>query len=188
MNAKLITMDGAAGEITIFDFDPLKMNDFEAGLHFFKVISVLNPGIMLSDIIQNDGMSGWWTDLKHAVGDVKDGIGDVISDTYSLVGRNLSDAIDLTVRTAGDEGLQDAIARGGAAYATGGVSEGIRGFFSGASGGQTEDDNAISKAGAAWKVSLENPAIIGGIMIALIAIVGIAALFGGGKKDVPKNG
>lgn len=187
MNPKLITMEGSAQEMTIFDFDPLKMNDFEAGLHFFKVVSVMRPGIRFSDMIEGFGMSGWWTDLKHAVGDVKDGIGDVVSDTWGLVGRHSSDALNLAVRTAGDDDLQNAIARGAAAYGTGGISEGVMAFFGNAAGKQTEDDNAISRAGAAWKMSLENPMLIGGIFVGLIALVGLAALIGGGRRSDVKN-
>jgi hypothetical protein len=70
-------------------------------------------------------MAGWWTDLKHAAGDIKDGVGDVLKDTVSTVGSIGGD----TVRLATDPKVISGASQLGAAYATGGGSSAVTGLL-----------------------------------------------------------
>jgi hypothetical protein len=180
MNAKLITMEGlnqSNKPLSVLDLDPTKMNDFEAGLHMLKVVSELYPGITKYDLIQPEIMGNVWTFAKRAIGDVKDGIGDVISDSMGLFGRHSGDMI----RLATDEQVIDGVSRAASAYATGGQSEALSSFFQNVGIRPKAGEDPISLAGAQWKSSLSNPMIIGGIVAALILIVGVSALASRGK-------
>jgi len=123
----LITMQGprrpGAGA-----FDISKMSNFEAGVATLVLINDVYPGARFSDLpniaarVSAEPLAGWWTSLKSGLGDIKDGIGDVLKDTFSTVGGGAGDAI----RLASDPKVIDAASRAGSAYATGGASEGAR--------------------------------------------------------------
>jgi hypothetical protein len=144
--------------------DPTGKNDFDAGLLFFAAVSRMYPGITWDDILQPQRMAGWLTDLGHAVGNVKDGIGDVLKDTVSTVG----DIGGSTVRLAADPAVASAITRAGSAYATGGASEGANSIMA-ALGNifSPQGQQVVSQAGAAYKqnvggFSFSNPWVLGG--------------------------
>ncbi len=127
-NPLLVSMSGP------MDFDYNKMSDFEAGLGALALIGQLYPGItfgQLPDLALKRpvAMGGWLTDLTKgvtsAVGNVKDGIGDVLKDTFTTVGGAGGDV----VRLATDKNvLQGASAIGGA-YLTGGASAALDGIL-----------------------------------------------------------
>jgi len=133
MNPKLITMAGP-DSISLSD-----VNDFEAGLIFLSNVARLYPGIKFRDLQglatgQDISTMGWsltggltalGNGFVSTVGNIKDGVGDVLKDTASFIG----DSTGSAVRLVSDEKVADTIARAGTAYATGGGSEGARGFF-----------------------------------------------------------
>ncbi len=139
-NPLLVTMSGP------MDFDYNKMSDFEAGLGALALIGTLYPGVKFGDLPalaakRPIAMGGWLTDLTKgvtsAVGNIKDGVGDVLKDTVSAVGGVGGDV----VRLATDKNvLQGASAIGGA-YLTGGASAALDGVLgsSGPSGNAITD-------------------------------------------------
>lgn len=135
----LVTMAGPRGG---FDLD--SMSNFEAGIAVLVALDKVYPGIRWRDLPALAGrpeiMGGWWTDLKKSVGDVKDGIGDVLKDTFDYVG----EAGGATVRLATDEKVIDGASRIGTAYATNGGSEGIRQLFGGGGGSGSPADAILS--------------------------------------------
>lgn len=120
MKNSLISMAGPT------DFDVSKMSNFEAGIAALTVASSVYPGLTwgrLADLVTGrEKMGGWWTDLKHVAGDIKDGVGDVLKDTGDWVGDKGGEII----RLGTDEKVIDGASRLGTAYATGGGSEGAR--------------------------------------------------------------
>lgn len=158
--------------------DPRGKSDFDAGLLFFAAAARMMPGLTWQDIANPQFMAGWFTDLKKAVGSVKDGIGDVLKDTVNFVGKKGGEA----VRLATDPQVADTVARAGAAYATGGASEGagsamdaLKNIFT------TPGRQTVEVAGAAYKQSFgldfRNPWVIGGAIG--LGVLTVAALAGG---------
>lgn len=145
--------------------DPRGKSDFDAGLLFLGAVARMMPGLTWDDIQRPQFLAGWWTDFKHSVGDVKDGIGDVLKDTAKTVASFGGD----TVRLAADPKVADTVTRAASAYATGGASEGAAGVFDALksiftpSGQQT-----VEAAGAAYKqsygFSFSNPWVLGGTL------------------------
>ncbi|HEX6827200.1 MAG TPA: hypothetical protein VF077_12855 [Nitrospiraceae bacterium] len=126
MNPLLVTMHGENS------LDVGSLSNFEAGLAFLTLVDKMAPGItwgQLDDLARGygagDRLAGWWTDLKHSVGDVKDGIGDVLKDTVSVVGGIGGD----TVRLGTDPKVLSGVSQLGMAYATGGGSAGVSGLL-----------------------------------------------------------
>lgn len=143
MNPIVVTMSGPE-EIYV-----PALSNFEAGIAFLTVMNKLAPGITFGELAAAiDGtpgrMAGWWTDLKHAAGDIKDGVGDVLVDT----GKYLAGAAGDSVRLVTDEKVIDGASRLGTAYATSGGSEGVRGVLGSAA--QPVLD-FISSLGASFK-------------------------------------
>lgn len=158
MNAPaLVTM---AGPNSLPDLS--RMSNFEAGIATLVSLAKVYPGIRFRDIpslLEPERMSGWWTDLKHTVGDVKDGIGDVLKDTYSAVGKDAGDALRLVT----DKKVIDGASRIGTAYATDGGSEGVRNLFGGDGSGSPVDAlmNFISNLGSSAKSQNKQAASVG---------------------------
>lgn len=126
MNPLLVTMHGGNS------LDVRGLSNFEAGLAFLTLVDKMAPGItweQLDDLARGygagDRMSGWLTDLGHAVGQVKDGIGDVLKDTVSTVG-SIGGS---TVRLATSPNVINGVSQMGAAYATGGGSTAVTGLL-----------------------------------------------------------
>jgi len=122
MKNSLISMAGPT------DFDVSKLSNFEAGIAALMVAAQVYPGLTWGDVARltaGEKMGGWWTDLKHVAGDVKDGVGDV----FKGVGDWVGDKGGEVVRLGTDEKVIDGASRLGTAYATGGGSEGARGFL-----------------------------------------------------------
>lgn len=126
MNPLLVTMHGENS------LDVRGLSNFEAGIAFLTLVDKMVPGItwgQLDDLARGygagDRLAGWWTDLKHAAGDVKDGIGDVLKDTVSTVGSIGGD----TVRLATSPTVIAGASQLGAAYATGGGSSAVTGLL-----------------------------------------------------------
>jgi len=142
--------------------DPRDKSDFDAGLLFFGALARMMPGVTWDDL-QMRRMAGWWTDLKHAVGDVKDGVGDVLKDTFTTAAGATGDV----VRLATDKKVADTVSRAATAYATNGASEGMGSALDALRTIFTGDGQAtVQTAGAAYKQSYgftwSNPWVIGG--------------------------
>lgn len=152
--------------------DPTGKSDFDAGLLFFAAVARMYPGLTWDDILHPQLMGrSWFTrqvdNLTHAVGNVKDGIGDVLKDSISTLG----DVGGSTIRLAADPSVAGAISRAGSAYATGGASEGVNSFL--ASLGSIfspQGQQVVSAAGASYKqnvsggFSFSNPWVLGGVL------------------------
>lgn len=169
MPGRLVVLRGTA---PVTFFDPRGKSNFDAGLLFMQAFCRLYPGATWQDFFSMAGprpkkMSGWWTDMKHAVGDVVDGIGGVISDTKSLIGGAGGDI----VRLATDQQVLDGIARAGEAIATDGASEGARSASDALSGIFTPaQKQTLEAAGFSYKTAwgdnlLKNPVVwvLGGV-------------------------
>ena len=162
--------------------DPRGKSDFDAGLLFFAAAARMMPGLEWSDVTNRQFMAGWLTDLGKSVGNLKDGIGDVLKDTANFVASKGGE----TVRLAADPKVADTITRAGAAYATGGASEGARGALDSflsiftPTGKQT-----VETAGAAYKQSfgfdMRNPWVIGAGIGGTVLLVVLLARGGGGR-------
>lgn len=149
--------------------DPTGKSDFDAGLLFLGAVARMMPGLTWSDLQRPQFMAGWLTDFGHAVGNLKDGIGDVLKDTFTTVGGGAGDA----VRLATDPQVADTVSRAATAYATGGGSEGVNGIMDALKNIFTPSgQQAVANVGASYKqasgFSFSNPWVIGG-----------TALFGG---------
>lgn len=143
MFSKLITMQGNPG------LNPLKMNNFEAGIHFLATVSKIYPGVTfreLAALSRTGRMNGWFTDLKHVAGDVKDGIADTLGSVTSKIG----DVLGSATRLASDPNVASAVARGASAYATGGASEAAGAMF-GQTGPADKNTGFMESLGDAWK-------------------------------------
>jgi len=146
MSGKLITMAGPS-DVTLSS-----LSNFEAGLATLGLIARVYPGITFGKLAsiadgQSEVMAGWLTDIGKVVGNVKDGIGDVLKDTASAIGGGVGGAVRLVT----DEKVIDGASRLGTAYATSGGSEGAKGFLDTlGSGGQSVID-FISSLGATAK-------------------------------------
>lgn len=176
MFARLITMQGNP------ELNPAKMSDFEAGLHFMAVAAKEIPGITMGQLfaLGSGRMAGWLTDLKHGVGTVTDGIGDVMKSVVDVVGGKAGDV----VRLAADQKVQGAVANGVAAYATGGASLAATSIFG--QGGSSGGTDIISTIGQYWKnmtgggsSSSGNTAMAGFSwpMVAILGSVVVGAVF-----------
>lgn len=173
----LVTMSGPA------DFDISGLSNFEAGIATLALIDRVYPGIRWKDLpglaagIRPGTLSGWnpFKAIYKGVGNIKDGIGDVLRDTGNYVGGAFGD----TVRLVTDEKVIDGASRLGTAYATGGGSEGIRNIFGGKDGmansildfisGLGEKAKGVNTAGAGgMDASILPWAIGGGVVLALL--------------------
>lgn len=161
--------------------DPRGKSDFEAGLLFFAAAARMMPGLTWNDIQNPQFMAGWFTDLKKAVGGVKDGIGDVLKDTTNFIAKKGGE----TVRLAADPDVSTTVARGVAAYYTGGASEavgqgggGIMDFFKNMGIMTPTGTQAVEAAGASYKagfgLDLRNPWVIGAGIGAAVLLVALA--------------
>jgi len=175
-NPLLITMSGPG------DVDLSQLSNFEAGILTLALIDRVYPGIRWRDLpavaggFRPEVLNGWLTNLTRAVGNVKDGVGDVLKDTANYVGGAFGD----TVRLATDDKVIDGAARLGTAYATGGGSEGVRQLFAGDVGGAAnsfldfvsglgEKAKGMTTAGAGGMDMSVLPWAIGGaVVLALI--------------------
>lgn len=126
MNPLLVTMHGPN------ELDVTSLSNFEAGIAFLTLVDKLVPGVSWDQLDAlakgygaGDRLSGWWTDLKHSVGDVKDGIGDVLKSTVDVVGG----VGGSTVRLATSPTVISGVSQMGAAYATGGGSTAVTGLL-----------------------------------------------------------
>lgn len=125
MNPLLITMAGPN------DIDMSNLSNFEAGIATLALINRVYPGVkwgdlpVLASLRDGEPMRGWLTDIGKTIGNVKDGIGDVLKDTFTTVGGGAGDAVRLVTSAP----VMDAATRAGAAYATGGGSEAARGVL-----------------------------------------------------------
>jgi hypothetical protein len=184
-NPLLITMAGPG------DIDLSEVSNFEAGIATLVLINKLYPGIkwgdlpVLAALRSGEPMKGWLTDISRSVGNIKDGIGDVLKDTFTTVGGGLGDATRLVTSAP----VMDAATRAGAAYATGGGSEAARGVLGqmfGSSGdaadaqisqlmdfisglGSTAKGTTASGTGAGFNIlpwALGGVAVLGIVMIA----------------------
>ena len=129
---KLVNLSGtrqainpAITKIPIQDLD-----DFSAGIVFAKMVTQLYPDITWGELYamkKKKQMSGMWDSFTGFVGDIYDGgktlIGDVVEGTGDVFGS--------AVRLAADDQVAGTVGRAGAAYATGGFSEGLMGLFGG---------------------------------------------------------
>lgn len=156
--------------------DPRGKSDFDAGLLFLAAVARMMPGLTWQDLQTPQFMSGWLTDLSRSVGNLKDGIGDVLKDTFKTVGGGAGDA----VRLATDPKVADTVSRAATAYATGGASEGanslmdaLGSIFSG------QGQQAVQQVGQSYKQSygfnLGNPWVIGGGIGAAALLVVLVA-------------
>jgi hypothetical protein len=181
MAGRLTMMYGNGNGHGAVFMDPRGKSDFDAGLMAMAAIARMMPGITWGDLMrmgQNpQAMAGWWTNLKKAVGDVKDGIGDVLSDTIGLIGRKGGQV----VRLASDEKVASTISRAGAAYSSGGLSEALASL----TGGQAD---VVEGAGASYKrafggINWSNPWVIGGsVAVGSITVLSLISFLSGGKK------
>ena len=189
----LVTMRGPGG------IDFTKLSNFEAGIAMLALINKEYPGITLSQLSAltslyqaPEKMAGWLTDIGHFVGNVKDGIGDVLKDTVNTVGGVLGS----TVRLAADPKVTNLAANAAAAYATGGGSLAVQGAISNMTGGGTGTGsiadqimNFIAGLGSNAKTQVQTagyngssaptwlwPVVIGGI-----GVVGVVTVMRGGK-------
>lgn len=158
--------------------DPRGKSDFDAGLLFFAAAARMMPGLSWRDIQNPQFMAGWFTDLKKAVGTVKDGVGDVLKSTADYIGKKGGE----TVRLASDPQVADTVARAGAAYATGGASEGANSAMDALKNIFTSPGRGtVEAAGAAYKksfgIDFRNPWVIGGAIG--VGVLTVAALAGG---------
>lgn len=162
MNAPaLVTM---AGPNSLPDIS--RMSNFEAGIATLVLLAKAYPGIRFGDIpslMAPERMSGWWTDLKHAAGDIKDGVGDVLKDTFS----NSANAAGDAVRLVTDEKVIDGVSRIGTAYATDGGSEGVRSLLGGGGSGSPVDAlmDFISNLGSSAKSANVQAASVGNMNV-----------------------
>ena len=143
MLPKLYTLQGNP------NLDPSRMNSVEAGLHFLRTIAEIHPGITWGELavltMRPELMRGWWTSLKRSVGDIKDGIGDVLKDTGSFIGSSVGSAVRLVT----DEKVMTGVSRGAAAYASGGSTEAAADIFG--KGNASEGLDVLATLGDAWK-------------------------------------
>jgi len=155
MTARLITMAAPASEQ---DIDISDLSDYEAGLAFLGMVNQIYPGVTMRQLgqlaygnrIETMGRSFWERQLSHvsdalsptktfnkvktAVGDIKDGIGDVLKDTFDAT----ADAGGSIVRLFTDKKVVDGLnssyesftSSGGILGAVGGssLSEGASNF------------------------------------------------------------
>ncbi len=153
--------------------DPTGKSDFDAGLLFLSAVARQNPGLLWDDLQRPEFLAGWWTSLKHSVGDVKDGIGDVLKDTFSTAGSATGDA----VRLATDPDVAGSISRAASAYATGGASEGANSIMEAIGNIFTpKGQQAVADAGAAYKgagFSFSNPWVIGGTVALGVGVLAL---------------
>jgi len=142
---KLYTMEGVSDQI-----DVTKLSDIEAGIHYFTTVNKIMPNITWREFNNPELMGGWWTSLKKATSSVVRGIGDTAGGIVNFTGRKLGEATRLVT----DEKVIDTITRAGAAYATGGGSEGIRAAGRSITGSTSSGGlfgGLLSKVGSFWK-------------------------------------
>ncbi len=179
-NPILVTMRGPARAL-----DVRTLSNFEAGIAALSLIGRMVPGLtfgqMAAMVDRPQGMAGWWSDLKSAAGDVKDGLGDVLKDTAGFIG----ETVGSSVRLVTDEKVVDGASRIGAAYATSGGSEGVRAMLGGSStGNETVDGllNFISSLGENFKAKADVQAAsantsLAGVPVWVWGIGGVAVLW-----------
>jgi len=108
-----------------------KMSNFEAGLAFLGVLNQLYPGIRFNQLRELaagrevETMGGFslnpmdaFRSIKKVVGDIKDGAGDILKDTFDAVADKGGDA----VRLATDEKVVNGATQLYSNYLTGGLN------------------------------------------------------------------
>jgi len=103
-----------------------ELDDVGAGLVFLRIVAQMYPGITWGQLMamknnKNTMGRSLWDKFKNFTGDLYDGgaqlIGDVVGGTGDILGS--------AVRLVTDEEVANGLSRAGAAYATGGSSEGL---------------------------------------------------------------
>lgn len=152
------TMMGAKAP-AILRYDPRKMSDFEAGIHFLSTVAWMYPGITFGEffkLAQDPNTAVVMGKKCRGFGC----IGSFFSDSTKWIGRNVSDAVGLFARKGGeavrlltDEKVINGASKIGSMYANGGGGAASNGFLSrvfGQSGAQSIDD-FMKKIGGLWK-------------------------------------
>jgi len=186
-HASLITMAGPSGGL-----DVRNMSNMEAGLAFLGLVNQVHPGITWGQLVElgkgNGNYMGrsFWDKVGGALGDVKDSVSDVVSKTVSTVGEVAGSAVRLVT----DEKVIDGASRIGAAYATGGQSEGAKGILDkvgdfvshiGSTVKDTANENAAASAGGASSyLKPVNLAIAG---VGVVGVLLLARTMGGGSRN-----
>jgi len=169
----LITMAGPRQKV-----DFARVSNFEAGLAFLGVLGRMRPGLTFGSLaaemdgISSGRMSGWLTDMTRAVGNLKDGIGDVLKDTTSLVGGSAGSAVRLIT----DENVIDGASRLGTAYATNGGSEGVKSLLGGGGGSVQSVIDFISSLGSSAKNQALQSESVGGQLPSWAIPVGLGGV------------
>jgi len=152
MTARLITMASPASAAEV---DILDLSDYEAGLAFLGMVNQIYPGVTMRQLgklaygnrIETMGRSFWerqvshvsdalsptktFNKVKEAVGDIKDGVGDVLKDTFDAIGDAGGSALRLFTDQKVVDGLNSSYesftSSGGILGAVGGksISEGV---------------------------------------------------------------
>jgi len=214
-NPVLVTMAGPKA------VDIRSLSNFEAGVAMLGLIHRVFPGITFGQLpalasqgsaYRSGAMAGWWTDLKKGagnaisptktyngiadkLGDVKDGIGDILKDSTDATGGAFGDFIrlisDKEVIDGANSSYESFTGSGGIWGAVGG--SGFSDFMGGESGGEGGGEESGMNSFMSWISHLgssakdqANKAGVGGIPGGVLpwAIAGGAVLFFVfGKKD-----
>lgn len=187
----LVTMSGPSDSSGI---DIQSLSNFEAGVAMLGVIHRLYPGITFGQLPEiagraraygGDTMGRSWlarqvSTVSHAVGDLKDGIGDVVKSTFDTAAGAGGDVVRLLT----DKKVVDGAS---SAYDTFASSGGVLGVYGGSSlsnflGGGS-DSNSAGSSLMEWITHLgsnaKNQASLGGMPMTVWpwAIAGGAVLF-----------
>lgn len=95
------------------NIDPTKLDDFSAGIHYLATVAKLNPNMdvraaLWGPQVMSGPMNGWFSKVKKVAGKVGKGVTHTVADYASDIK---------------NQGVGTALARVGAAVATGGLSE-----------------------------------------------------------------
>lgn len=193
MKNTLYTMEGASRMDGPASIDPASLTDIEAGVQLLALLARQYPGLtwgQLAAMVDDPGLSGWLTDLKKTVGDIKDGIGDALKDTGDWIGDKLGDAF----RLAADEEVQDGASRIGMAIASGGKSEAAKGVLESIFGEENAEkaQGILETMGGLFKRKSQgdDPALAAAgtlepyipLMVGAGVLVGVVGLMSMGKK------
>jgi len=176
---EITTLQGPAKSV----LDPRGLSDTEAGILFLGIAGKVFPGLtwrgMFTDKNGMAGMFDWvsdsWDKMVEVAGEIKDGTGDVLADTFDYLGDKAGD----TIRLLTDEEILDAASRAAQAYASGGASEALRALT-------PEQQQVIQAAGVSYKNQwgaagdlFKNPVVwvVGGV-----ALLSLTAFLFKGRK------
>lgn len=167
MNPTLITLSGPTGPVNDSEF--LALDDLNAGIVFLAHVAKLYPGITWGQLPAlaaqaasgRESMSGWFTDLGHAVGSVTRSAGSVIKDAIGVTGDVAGSAIRLVTDQkvlSGVTQIAGAVATDGGSVAAQGISGDLMDFVKNlggsfksmiSSGGDAPGQNQASMFGSA---------------------------------------